>query len=394
MQDDKPAAAHVADTRPSLILLYTTVFLDLLGFGLILPFLPFWAETLGASGFELGLLLTVYSAAQMIGAPLWGRLSDRFGRRPVLLTSIGGACIGLILSGLAPNLVLLTIVRAGAGLFASSTSTAQAYAADVTDRSQRPKAMGMIGASIGLGFVVGPAMGAALQSLLDFSFAQAAFTAAGLASINFLSAIFFLREPARHHPQTPNAEEQGDGSTTKAWPVLVAIFLGMFAFVSMETTFAYYGGARFGLGTAGFGGVLAFVGLVLIIVQGGLIRPLAKLGVRRVAACGVALMGTALLLLPAAPTLGWTFLPLGVLAFGRGLTSPTLATILSETAGTTAHGKALGTGQSVGAAARAVGPVTAGALYDLSAALPYYVAGGLALVAALVVVILIPDSSD
>jgi len=375
--------------RTSLFIVYATVFLDLLGFGIILPFLPYFTLKLGGEGLELGILLTSYSLAQLVGAAALGRISDRTGRRPILLLSLAGASVAMVLSGLATTLPALYAARALAGLFGGSISTAQAYVADVTGPGERARYMGLVGASVGLGFVFGPALGAGIGAL-GGRFPQAAFLAAGLAAVNFAFAFFKLPEPRRRRDtgQRRPSLRQWLFSVVRPglWQVFWATFFITFAFVCMEIAFALFGEERYGLDAVGFGGVLAFVGLLVAAVQGGAVgRMTARFGVRPVAVLGCVLMGVGLLLVPVMPVLLAAAGALGVLALGQGLCFPTVATLASQVAGSGEQGSVLGLRQSMAAAARAVGPVAAGAIYDLRISLPFVVGGGLALVAAVLV---------
>jgi MFS family permease len=173
------APGDAGSSRTSLAVVYFTVFLDMLGFGLVLPVLPYWARDLGASGLALGTVLTSYSLAQLFGSTVFGKLSDRYGRRPLLLASLAGTTVSMLLSAAAPTLGLLAGARALAGFFGGSIATAQAYIADRTSVAERPRAMGLLGAAIGLGFVLGPALGAAVVAL-GFGFPTAALIATGV----------------------------------------------------------------------------------------------------------------------------------------------------------------------------------------------------------------------
>jgi DHA1 family tetracycline resistance protein-like MFS transporter len=185
--------------RAALAIVYLTVFIDLLGFGIILPSLPYYARDLGATGLDLGILFSAYSVAQLAGSALLGRLSDHHGRRPILLLSLAGSAASMFLSGLAGGLAALSLARALAGVFGGSIGTAQAYIADVTPRAERARYMGLLGAAIGVGFVLGPALGAGLLAL-GFGFRGAAFAAGGLAALNFASALVRLPESRRSDP--------------------------------------------------------------------------------------------------------------------------------------------------------------------------------------------------
>jgi DHA1 family tetracycline resistance protein-like MFS transporter len=382
----RPASA------PGLGPVYATVFLDLFGFGILLPALPYHAERLGATGLWLGVLFTAYSAAQLVGAAVLGRFSDRIGRRPVLLLSLAGSAASFAASAFAPSLVALAAARALAGLFGGSISTAQAYVADVTRPEDRAPAMGRLGAAIGSGFVAGPAVGALLAAG-GHGFRAAALLAAGLAVVNLGAAAVRLREPVRPPDGRPAGDRRlrltGLGASLRlpvVGPVLMAGFLVMFGFVAMETTLAFLAARRFGTDERGLGGILVFVGVVLIAFQAGLIGPLTRrFGERGVAIAGCVGVALALAGLPFAPGLPQAFVALGALAAGQALANPSLATLLSRAAGVDEQGAVLGLGQSLAAAARAVGPLAAGALYDLAPPAPYLLGAALAVLAALLV---------
>jgi len=375
--------------KPGLPVVYLTVFLDLVGFGIILPLLPFYAEAFGATGIWVGAILTAYSAAQLAGASLLGRLSDRVGRRPVLLMSLAGSAASLLLCGLARSLWLLLAARALAGLFGGSIAAAQAYIADVTTPGERARYMGLLGASIGLGFVFGPALGSALAR---FGFGAAAFAAAALAAANLLFALFRL-------PETRPAEVRQHGHSRVDWSnfldalhhpaigrLLAATFLSTLAFVAMEATFALLGEVRFGLDAGRLGFVFAYVGVVMVIVQGGLVGRLApRFGERALATAGALVMGASLAALPLVPSLGAAYVVLAGLAVGQGLTTPMLATLLSRATDADEQGGTLGLGQSLAAAARAVGPIGAGWLYDRAVGAPYAASAAVMVLAALLV---------
>jgi DHA1 family tetracycline resistance protein-like MFS transporter len=380
-------ASRPVRSRASLGIVYLTVFIDLLGFGIILPSLPFYAQDLGATGLWLGVLLTSYSFAQLIGAAILGRLSDRFGRRPMLILSLAGSSASLALTGLALSLPTLAAARALAGLFGGSVSAAQAYIADVTEPHERARYMGILGSAIGLGFVLGPAIGALLSPL---GFGAAAFAAAGLAAANCVFALFRLRESLDPEDRSQAAAQRSLAYLRRAMRrpglarILLASFLTMFAFVAMETTLAYLGKVRFGLDERGFGLLLVLVGGVMILVQGGLIGPLTRRwGERRLALAGAVIMTISLLAVPSAQNLGMAALILAPLGAGRALTLPTIATLISRRTPREEQGGTLGLAQSLNAAARAVGPLLAGWLYDFGPARPFVVAGTLSVLAAL-----------
>lgn len=381
MSSPSPADSSPKDppTAPfkALSVVYLTVFLDLLGFGIILPQLPFYALKFGASGAWVGVLLAAFSAAQLIGAALLGRLSDRYGRRPVMLISLFGSCLAFTMAGLAGSLTTLILSRALAGLFGGSIATAQAYVADVTEPKDRARYMGLIGASIGMGFVLGPFVGAEMSR---FGFSAASYLAAGLSAFDLVLAALFLREPPRGaRPQTRLSLSQA-----LAQPVIGRLLLTNFvtalAFVGMEATFALLGKQRFGLGPATMGRFFAGIGIALAVVQGGVVgRMVSRFGERRVAVVGALILAISLLLIPWAPKLVCLAGIMMIMAGGQGLLLPSTSTLMSRRSPPTLQGGILGINQSLGAGARAMGPVIAGALFDVDFHLPYVLSGLLVL---------------
>lgn len=373
--------------RASLAVVYATVFLDLVGFGIIIPVLPFLARSLGASGFWIGVLLTAYSAAQFLGAPWLGRLSDRHGRRPVLLLTLLGSVLSYLLMGFATSLAVLICARGLAGLFGGSIAAAQAYIADVTAPEERSKFMGILGAAIGMGFVVGPAIGSVSAS---YGASVPAFIASGLCGANLLFAVFRLKETrslAARNSGKPATLSLADLRRALHRPtlgrVLSASFFLMLSLVAMESTFALLGADKFALDATGLGYVFTFVGIVMAIVQGGLVGRISKKhGERKPALLGALILGLALMGLPYMNALATAVLLMGAVALGWGLANPTVSTIISRTAAADEQGGVLGLNQSAGALARALGPMIAGTLYDQAPYWPYIWGGCTALLAA------------
>ncbi|MDG6109146.1 MFS transporter [Dactylosporangium aurantiacum] len=361
-------------------MVYLAVFVDMLGFGVILPLLPFRTERLGGSGVWLGGVLTAYALAQFVAAPVLGALSDRFGRRPLLLTSLAGSAVSLALTGVAGSLPALLSARVVAGLCGGAIAVGQAYAVDLAEPGERTRALGMVGASIGMGFVFGPAIGAALAGL---GFAGVSFVAGGIALANLIAGAVLLPRAARPAGQRPS-QRSGNPLATLVQavrlralrPLLGAVFAATFAFAGMEATYALLGGRQHGLGPRGLGLVFTGVGVVMAVVQGGVVgRVTDRFGDRRIAVTGAALLGLGLVTLPYGPA--WlSYAALAVLATGQGLLAPTTATLIAR-AGGSALGGVLGIGQSASAAARAVGPIAAGAAFDLRPAMPYLLGAAL-----------------
>ncbi len=373
----EPTTTRPKPSAAGLIIVYVTVFIDLLGFGIILPALPFYAEKYGANGVWVGVMMASYSAAQLVGASLLGRLSDRIGRRPVLLLSLAGSTVSFALSGVAQTLALLVISRALAGAFGGSIPAAQAFVADLTAPQERAKYMGMLGASIGLGFVFGPGIGAVLSG---YGFGVVAFVASGIALANFIAALFLLKESLpKDGARRRSHFDLGALVTAMRHPgvghVLVATFFATLGMVFLETTYALFGEQAFGLTPRTLGFLFTGIGVVGVIVQGGLVGRFAKrFGEAKVGVLGALISAVAFSLVPLLPTLALGALVLMTLAVGQGLLNPMLPTLLSREVGADEQGGTLGLGQSASAGARALGPIMAGFCFDWHHAAPYVAA--------------------
>ena len=353
-------------------IVFTTVVIDLVGFGIVIPILPLWAEELGASPTEIGALAASYAAMQFLFAPVWGRLSDRYGRRPVILVALAGTVVSSLLIGLAGSLLLLWIARILNGIAGASYSAAQAYVADVTGPDERARGMGLIGAAFGIGFILGPAIGG-LCALVDKRFPF--FVAAALTAANLALAWKRLPEPERKQSSSASRRElirMAIGHAQIA-PMLVITFLGTFAFVGMEQTFALLGERRFDFGLVETGLVFAYIGIVVAVVQGKAIGPLvSRHGERRVMLTGLLLTGAALGLLAITTEL-WALFPVAALLAASGLVFPTVTTLVSKAVSEADQGAMLGVVASVSGLARVFGPLAAGALFEVDVPLPYIV---------------------
>jgi len=347
-------------------IVFTTVVIDLVGFGIVLPILPLWAETFGASPVEIGLLTASYAVMQLLFAPLWGRLSDRHGRRPVILASLAGSAVAALMIGLAGTLLLLFVARILQGIAGASYAAAQAYVADVTAPRDRARGMGMIGAAFGLGFILGPALGAlfsAVDARLPF------FVASGLAAVNLLIA--WRRLPESRRPEGPRAPAprlevlRRALASRELGPLVWLTFIATFAFVGMESTFALFGEWRLDYGAVEMGLLFAFIGVMAALSQGVLVgRLVARAGEARVMIGG--LLGTAVGFLGVAASESlWLLLPsLAVLAVASGLVFSTTTALISLAAGEREQGAVLGLTASVGGGARIAGPVVATLLFQ------------------------------
>ncbi len=367
--------------RSSLAILFLIVFVDLLGFGMVIPVMPLYAEKLGASEAATGWLSTGYSLMQFVFAPVWGRLSDRVGRRPMLLLSIAMTAVAFALYGAAWSFPVLLASRLFAGAATANIAIAQAYVADVTPPDERAKGMGIIGAAFGLGFVLGPAIGGLLT---QHAMSTRGFAAAGLAAVNGLAAYAVLGEPEHRTPAARRGrvaalvEELGRPGVRR---LLLVYFLTVGAFSAMEATYAFLAQDLFGLSERDVAWVFAYVGILVVAVQGGLVGPLARrLGEKPLLVAGIALQGGALAALPFAAGTGGLLLATAPLAVGSGLASPAMTALLSRASREEDQGGTLGIGQSAAAFGRIVGPLSGTYAFHASAAYPYV--GGAAVMAA------------
>ena len=352
--------------------LFLIVFVDLVGFGLIIPLLPFYAERFGASPQVVTVLLAIFSLMSMISAPLWGRISDRIGRRPVLMASMLAAALAYLLMGFAGALWMLFAARAFAGLCAGNIAAAQAYIADVTPPENRARGMGMIGAAFGLGFIIGPALGGIVagNDLATADLRTPGLIAAGLSFAAFLGVVLLLPEslPAAVRAR-PSRSRLMILRSVLHRPVLARLFAVFFvvilAFAGMESTFAMWAMRQYGWGPAQIGYVFTYVGLLSAAMQGGLIGPLSRrFGEEWLLLSGLALIALGLLMLPFAGTLPPLLLAVSALAIGMGAMQPSLNSLISRRAGAEEQGEVMGLAQSVGSLARVLGPISAGALFE------------------------------
>ncbi len=371
--------------KAPLVIIFVTLFLDLLGFGMILPILPFYAESFGANAFEIGLLSASFSLMQFLFAPFWGRISDRVGRRPIILMSLMGSSISLLLFGLASNLTMLFIARIFAGIFMANLSAAQAYIADITPPEERAKGMGLVGAAFGLGFIFGPTFGGVL-SAKGLSFP--AYVASGLALLNFIGAFFLLPESrskeainhSRYHKRL-SAFDLHQFRKAIFHP-LVGLFLVLFffvtlAFANLEATFALMTERNLHYNAKDNGYLFAYIGVLVAIVQGGLIGPLTRrYGEGKLLTTGLILQAVGFLFLPYLHTLPPMLIMLGLVAVGNGLSTPSLQSLISRNTHEDQQGGVLGVSQSLGSLARVLGPAWGGWFFDwLGVPAPYWSGG-------------------
>ena len=355
--------------------LFLIVFVDLVGFGVIIPLLPFFGEHFGASPAQVGLLMAAYSFTQFLAAPLWGRLSDRIGRRPVLIASLTGAVGAYVWLGFADSLWMLFAARLAGGAMAGNISTAFAYVADITGPSNRAKGMGMVGAAFGLGFIFGPAIGGILAGPdpLAADYRTPALAAAALSGLALVLTVLILKESLppdvrSRHAAIPSATRWRRfriAITQPSVALLLAIsFLATFVFAGMETTFAMWSRRSFGWGPEQNGYLFAFVGLLSAIIQGGLIGRLAKrFGEGRLVVFGSTLLALGMLMIPFSASLASLLAAMVIVALGFSLLSPSLNSLISLQVGAELQGGTMGVARSVTTLARVLGPGWAGALF-------------------------------
>jgi len=365
--------------RSPLIVIFTTVFIDLVGFGIVIPVLPFYAEgtAFNATPRMVGLLFASYSIMQLIFSPILGGLSDKYGRRPVLLLSIIGTGIGFLILGLAKTITMLFFGRILDGITGGNISTAQAYIADVTTEENRAKGMGLIGAAFGLGFILGPAIGGILSGWgihVPFIFAAALCFANAMLLYFTLPETVTADHPAKNLAGGRSLRQVGRAlKQPKLAFVLVIYFLFIVAFSIMTTSFSLYTMFRFGYDAQHTGYLFAYVGLIAVIIQGGLIGRLVKrFGELPLVIFGALCFAISLFAVPfvgpAAGGLAGLLIGGGVFSMGNSLATPALTSLASKSVGPAQQGVVLGVTQSTASLARAVGPTLAAVLISSSIA--------------------------
>jgi multidrug resistance protein len=373
--------------RSPLAVIFFTVFLDLLGFGLVIPILPLYAKTMHASDVQTGFLFAIYSVMQLFFSPILGRLSDRAGRRPILLISIFGSCASQLGYALAPSFPWLVVARAIAGICGANVTAAQAYIADVTDARERAAGMGLLGSAMGLGFVFGPTLGGLLgqrSARLPF------YVASSLAAINLILALIILREPRppgeRTQARTLTWEGLGRAvSMPRLRTLMILFFVVTFGFANLEGTFSLYLERQFGYGRRETSYLFAFIGVIMVLVQGVLVRRLApRVGERPLVIAGIGMMGTGFLLQAViGSSVPLLFIAIAIVAIGNGLNTPSLSSLISRAASGDHQGGVLGVAQACGALARIVGPLVGTWALGFGVGSPYVIGAAVMFLACL-----------
>lgn len=379
-----------------MLILFFIVFIDLIGFGVIIPLLPFYAEFYQASPEMVGLVMATYSFTQFLAAPFWGRLSDRVGRRPVLLVSLAGAAMAYVWLGFADTLWMLFAARAVGGFMAGNISAAFAYVADITTRETRAKGMGVIGAAFGLGFIAGPAIGGILAGSdpVNADFQSPAFAAAGLSITALVMAVFMLKESlsleirkklAEQPPQKRLAMFRRALGQPVVGLLILLTFMATFVFAGLESTFAMWSRRQFGWGPEQNGYLFAYVGLLSAVIQGGLVGPMVRrFGEARLIIQGAVALAIGVFLIPFSSNLVVLLVAMTIAGYGFSIISPSLNSLISLQVGDHEQGSTMGVTRSASTMARFIGPAWAGMLFGvLGRDWPYF-GGALVMVAVVI----------
>jgi multidrug resistance protein len=375
-----PGAPHAP--KSALLFIVLTIFIDMLGIGILIPVIPFMVRRFSDQALTIGLLSGAFALFQFAAAPVLGRLSDRHGRRPLLLLSLFGTSIGYFIFGAANTLALMFFARILDGATGGNISIAQAYIADVTPAKDRSKNFGLVGAAFGLGFIIGPAMGGGLYRY--FGLSAPAYFAGGLALANTIFGYFMLPESL---PASRRALARVTFAHANPFPglirairrrplgtILMATFTFNFAFVGLQSNFVFFSLERFGWGPSQNAALFSVIGVLGAFMQGFLVRRLAgPWSDRGLAVTGLAVQSLSLVLIAFAPS-AWMLFPIcGVMSLASGMATPTLTGMISASVPAAEQGVTMGVTQSVNSLTRILGPLWAGLMYDyLGPSAPYW----------------------
>ncbi|WP_102264701.1 MFS transporter [Mesobacillus jeotgali] len=360
------------NTKKALPILFLVMFLVMVGFGIIIPVIPFYAEEIGATPTQLGLLMAVYSLMQFLFAPMWGRISDRIGRKPVIMIGILGLSLSFFLMALSTELWMLFAARIIGGFLSSANMpTVMAYVADITSEEDRGKGMGIIGASVGLGFIFGPAIGGVFsQSSLNTPF----YLAGATSLVTFLFVTFVLKESLSAEQRSNQDKEKTSLLKALNGPLSMLFLLQLFVSLSLaglEATFAYFAAEKAGLGSVELGYIFMIMGLAGAVVQGGLVGRLTKkLGEGVVIQLGIIISAAGFGLILLTEGFGTAALFLTIFGIGNGLIRPSVSSLLTKKS-TTGHGGTTGLLSSFDSLGRIIGPPLGGWLFSIAIGMPY-----------------------
>lgn len=360
------------ESKKALPVLFAAMFLVMVGFGIIIPVLPFYVEEIGASPTQLGLLMAVYSVMQLLFAPMWGRVSDRIGRKPVIMVGIFGLALSFFLMALSSSLWMLFAARVIGGFFSSANMpTVMAYVADITTDEDRGKGMGIIGAAIGLGFVFGPAIGGVFSQA---SLATPFYIAGASSIITFLLVAFVLKESLTPEQRNNHLRERTPLLKALKGPVSILFILQWFVSLSLsglEATFAYFAYERASLGTVELGYIFMIMGLAGALVQGGIVGRLTKkYGEGLVIQIGIIISALGFILILFIDSFLTAALYLTVFGIGNGFIRPAVSALLTKSS-SAGYGSTTGLLSSFDSLGRVIGPPLGGWLFMISTGLPY-----------------------
>jgi DHA1 family tetracycline resistance protein-like MFS transporter len=372
----------VTAPKSALLFIVLTIFIDMLGIGILIPVIPFMVRRFSPDAITIGLLSGAFAVCQFAAAPVLGRLSDRHGRRPLLLISLLGTGIGYVFFGAAQSLGMMFFARILDGITGGNISIAQAYIADVTKPEDRSKNFGLVGAAFGLGFIIGPGLGGALYHYGGLS--APAYAAAALAFANTMFGYFRLPESlpagkragARFTIRGANPFP-GLAAAIRRQPLgtlLIATFTFNFAFVGLQSNFVFFSLERFGWGPSQNAMLFSVIGVLGAFMQGYLVRRLAgPWSDRGLAVTGLAVQSLSLILIAWAPS-AWMLFPIcGVMSLASGMATPTLTALISSSVPAAEQGATMGVTQSVNSLTRIFGPLWAGLMYDhVGPSAPYW----------------------
>jgi MFS transporter, DHA1 family, tetracycline resistance protein len=363
--------------RP-LLVIFLTIFVNLVGFGIIVPLLPFYAERFGASGLTIGLLFGIFSLCQLVASPLLGAASDRYGRRPVLIFSLAGTVLSFVMLAMAQTITMLFIARIVDGLSGGNISTARAYVADITEPKDRSRAFGIIGAAFGLGFILGPALSGLLAPV---SYTAPIWAAAAITAVATLMAVFWLPETVHRASAASNISLRSIGPMLRrphVRRVLAIDFVYWLAFAVFQTTFALFVAHRFGFDAGQTGYFFAAFGVLGAIVQGALIRPIVgRIGDKTTFILGLICSAVGLVAATLTHSVTLFALALVPLALGIGFGHPTMSSMVSRVARDDEQGRVQGAASAIESLGRAIGPVWGNAsLQRFGDGMPYISAAG------------------
>jgi DHA1 family tetracycline resistance protein-like MFS transporter len=361
-----------APANRALVFIFLTVFLDLLGVGILVPVIPYIVAEFRSDALTVGLLSLTFAAAQFLASPVLGAISDRVGRRTVLLLSVFGTGVGYFIFGFAGTLWLLFLARLLDGFTGGNISTAQAYIADVSPPEDRAKNFGLVGAAFGLGFIIGPALGGILS---HWSLRAPAFAAGILSLVTMTLGYFILPEslPPAKRVRTPfrltDLHPLGHLGEAIRRPgvrrIFVAFFAISFAMAGLQSNYAVYTREQFGLGPQGTAWLFTMVGIISVVVQGGLLRRIPTSGRERaIAMGGLSVMALGFAGTAFAPAVLWLYPATALLAFGNASAAPMLTAEVSRSVSAAEQGTILGSMQSVASLTRILGPLWAGLAFD------------------------------